>query len=68
MKKPERTFGIPSIRNDIDKRGTKSVADPLNYGGESNANELLKPKEYVYYGICNEDTFNKKLELYEIEK
>lgn len=27
---PERAYGIPSIRNDIDKRGTKSVADPLN--------------------------------------
>jgi len=27
---PTRAFGIPSIRNDIDKRGMKSVADPLN--------------------------------------
>jgi len=45
VKDPDRVFGIPSIRNDVDKRGTKSVADPLNYGGEANANELLKPKE-----------------------
>lgn len=27
---PDRAFGIPSVRSDIDKRGMKSVADPLN--------------------------------------
>jgi len=27
---PNRAFGIPSVRSDIDKRGMKSVADPLN--------------------------------------
>lgn len=65
---PERSFGIPSIRNDIDKRGIKSVADPLNYGGEADAKELLKPKEYVYYNITGEELFNRKFELYQIEK
>jgi len=29
-KHPERAFGIPTIRNDMDKRNLKSVADPLN--------------------------------------
>ena len=44
---PNRAFGIPSVRNDIDKRGMKSVADPLNYGVETDTKELLQPKEYV---------------------
>jgi len=67
---PNRAFGIPSVRNDIDKRGMKSVADPLNYGGEADTKELLKPKEYVYYNVTpnGEELFNRKMELYQIEK
>jgi len=30
QKIPDRAFGIPTIRLDMDKRGLKSVADPLN--------------------------------------
>lgn len=30
VKLPDRAFGIPTIRTDMDKRGLKSVADPLN--------------------------------------
>lgn len=44
---PNRAFGIPSVRSDIDKRGMKSVADPLNYGGEPDVKELLGPREHV---------------------
>lgn len=38
-----RVFGVPTIRDDIQKKGMKSVADPINYGDEPAGIELLFP-------------------------
>ncbi|KAM3131622.1 hypothetical protein pb186bvf_016286 [Paramecium bursaria] len=50
-----RTFGVPTIRNDVLKKGMKSVADPQNYGDEIPAVELLFPQKFSHMGLSQED-------------
>ncbi|CAD8058098.1 unnamed protein product [Paramecium sonneborni] len=50
-----RTFGVPTIRNDILKTGMKSVADPQNYGDEVPAVALLFPEKFSHMGLTEQD-------------
>ena len=51
----DRTFGVPSVRNDINRRDQRSVADPTNYGNEPDAGELLMPNPFSEMGLEPED-------------
>lgn len=53
-----RSFGIPSIRNDIPKYERSSVADMQNYGDDCNAAYLLRPSLFSSLGL-EEDEFDK---------
>lgn len=50
-----RVYGCPSIRGDLAKPSMRSVADPTNYGDESNARGLLYPSAYTFDGISESD-------------
>ena len=50
-----RVFGVATIRNDIEKKGMKSVADPQNYGDEKPAIALLFPEKFAHMGLSAED-------------
>ncbi|KAL7525096.1 hypothetical protein ACHAXR_002745 [Thalassiosira sp. AJA248-18] len=54
----QRIFGCPSIRTDIPKYGTVSVADTQNYGDDVNAGYLLRPSLFSSFGL-EEDEFLK---------
>lgn len=55
---PGRTFGTPSIRNDIPLPAKRSVADAQNYGTDATAQELLYPSRFNGIGV-NEDDFTR---------
>lgn len=46
---------MATIRNDIKKKGMKSVADPLNYGDEKPAIALLLPEKFSHMGLDETD-------------
>lgn len=48
-------FGVPTIRNDINKKGIKSVADVNNYGDEPAAIHLLNPEQFSTMGLNPSD-------------
>jgi len=50
-----RVFGVPTIRNDINKPGLRSVADANNYGDEPDSVGLLFPQKFSEMGIDNQD-------------
>ena len=50
-----RMFGVPTIREDIKRRGIKSVADIQNYGDEPRAIELLNPQKFSSMGLSPAD-------------
>ena len=50
-----RTFGTPTIRNDIPFKERRSVADHQNYGDEPDAVDLLFPTTFTELGISNAD-------------
>jgi len=52
---PNRSFGVPSIRDDVPAPTLKSVADHQNYGDESNAGALLYPPRFSDQGITQVD-------------
>lgn len=62
----QRVFGVPTIRDDILKKGMKSIADPNNYGDEKPALALLFPEKYHFMGIDKED-FALRRYKYEIK-
>ena len=66
----ERTYGIPSIRNDLPKKELKSVSDIKNYGDEPDAYELLYPHPEHNLGIDDKDfeELMTKEEIYELIK
>jgi len=69
VRKPEdahRSFGLPTIRNDIPFKDKRSVADFQNYGDEPEAVDLLFPSNYSELGITEED-FRKPRPRQEIE-
>ncbi|KAF6255181.1 hypothetical protein COO60DRAFT_241792 [Scenedesmus sp. NREL 46B-D3] len=49
-----RTFGVPSVRNDIPLPPTRSVASTKNYGNEPSAGQLLAPPKCVDLGVKEE--------------
>lgn len=61
----DKTFGIPSIRNDLPKKKFVSVTDTNNYGNEKDAFELLYPHPCAPRGIDDED-FDKLYSKQEI--
>lgn len=50
-----RVYGVPTIRHDREKPKLRSVADPFNYGDESNAQGLLYPNRFAHDGVNNSD-------------
>jgi len=50
-----RSFGAPSVRNDIKRLNVKSIADNQNYGDDVNAQFLLYPPQFAYSGVEDED-------------
>ncbi|WIA10245.1 hypothetical protein OEZ85_010445 [Tetradesmus obliquus] len=49
-----RTFGVPSVRNDIPLPPSRSVASTKNYGNEPSAGQLLAPPKCVDLGVKEE--------------
>ena len=65
-----RTYGVPSIRNDLPKKELKSVSDIKNYGDEPDAYELLYPHPEHNLGIDDSDfeELMTKEEIYDVIK
>ena len=65
-----RTYGVPSIRNDLPKKELKSVSDIKNYGDEPDAYELLYPHPEHNLGIDDADfeELMTKEEIYDVIK
>lgn len=51
----DRAYGVPSIRYDLKPPSKRSVADPHNYGNESNCKGLLYPTRFAVDGVDEED-------------
>ncbi|GLC45943.1 hypothetical protein PLESTF_000715000 [Pleodorina starrii] len=49
-----RTFGVATIRTDLRLPRLRSVADPQNYGNESDAGQVLRPPLAADLGISDE--------------
>lgn len=52
---PNKVYGIPSIRRDLQKKEFVSVCDLNNYGNEKDAFELLYPHPCAPRGLDDED-------------
>lgn len=50
-----RSFGVPTVRNDIPGKPFKSVADYQNYGDEPEAIDLIFPANYPEYGVVEDE-------------
>merc|ERR1719231_424384 len=46
-----RPFGVPSVRSDIPKYATRSIADNQNYGDDVSAQFLLYPQQFAAMGV-----------------
>lgn len=51
----DRSYGVPSIRHDLETPQLRSVADPNNYGDESNCKGLLYPSRFAVDGVDEQD-------------
>ncbi|KAJ9435662.1 hypothetical protein DIPPA_26138, partial [Diplonema papillatum] len=51
----DRSFGIPSVRTDIQRPLFKKVTNNNNYGDDANAYSLICPSKYVANDIREED-------------
>ena len=60
----ERTFGCPSVRNDIQKYDKASVADSNNWGDAVNAGCLLRPSIYSQLGLDEDELIKPRNKLY----
>ncbi|KXZ53002.1 hypothetical protein GPECTOR_8g371 [Gonium pectorale] len=49
-----RSFGVPTIRTDLKLPRLRSVANPRNYGNESDAGQVLRPPLAADLGISDE--------------
>ena len=54
----DRSFGLPTIRNDIPYKAFRSVANYQNFGDEPEAVDLLFPSSFNEVGV-NESEFSK---------
>lgn len=52
---PNKVYGIPSIRSDLQKKTIVSVTDLKNYGDEKDVYELLYPHPCATRGLDDED-------------
>ena len=50
----ERVFGVPTLRTDIPKPGTRSIGDNQNYGDDTTAAALVRPDRFSTLGIRGE--------------
>mmetsp|Transcript_1532 Transcript_1532/g.1535 ORF Transcript_1532/g.1535 Transcript_1532/m.1535 type:complete len:443 (+) Transcript_1532:37-1365(+) len=59
-----RAYGVPSIRNDLPRipHNKRSMADPMNYGDDASARELISPQDFSNLSIQPND-FHKPLSL-----
>jgi len=55
-----RRYGVPTIRSDRPAPALRSVADPNNYGNESDGKGLLYPSAYAAGGISEEDFLQER--------
>lgn len=51
----ERTFGCPTVRNDITPPARRSLNDSQNYGDDTNASKLLYPSRFTHIGVDDTD-------------
>ncbi len=65
---PNKTYGVPTIRDDLPKKKLKSVCDLINYGEEPDAYELLFPHPENDKGVSDEDfeELMTKEEIYDL--
>jgi hypothetical protein len=58
----DRAFGVPSIRVDLPRipANKRSMADPMNYGDDVSARELISPQDFSNLSITPQD-FHKPL-------
>ena len=59
------TFGCPTVRDDIPKPKTRSVADNQNYGTDAACHALLYPSRFNTLGV-NDSDFGKERSAFEI--
>ena len=59
------TFGCPTVRDDIPKPKTRSVADNQNYGTDASCHALLYPSRFNSVGVDDSD-FAKRRSAFEI--
>jgi len=50
-----RTFGCPTVRNDIKAPTRRSISDNQNYGDDTNAAKLLYPSRFTTLGVDDND-------------
>jgi len=55
-----RPFGVPSVRSDIPKYATRSIADNQNYGDDVSAQFLLYPQQFASMGIEDQEFQTQK--------
>ncbi|CAD5122724.1 DgyrCDS11135 [Dimorphilus gyrociliatus] len=55
-----RSYGVPSIRNDLPAPKIKKCDDRTNYGDESDAFGLLQPSIFSRYGVYERDMLSHK--------
>ena len=67
---PNKIYGVPSIRSDLQKKTIKSVTDIKNYGDEPDVYELLYPHPCAIRGVHDEefDVLYTKEEIYALMK
>ena len=56
-----KTFGVPTIREDLKEKEKKSVTNITNYGNEKDVYELLYPNQHCFKGLDDPD-FEKRLD------
>ena len=68
----DRVYGVPTIRCDLSppKNNLKSVTDPIDYGDEPDAYDLLYPHPEAIRGVTDDDFDNlyTKDEIFELMK
>ena len=55
-----RTFGVPTIRNDIIRKQIKSMADHQNYGDEKPAVAVVFPEKFSFMGLSESDFLKQR--------
>ncbi len=54
-KDQKKTFGVPSIRSDLNNQSQPSIASLVNFGNDPDAYELLYPNANAGMGLNDKD-------------